>query len=175
MLRHDFIPGLVFQVTREQRAVMERRLARFDVTLQQASVLIRARGQETSPHELAAALGTDNAGMTRLLDRLEAKGLVARRSHPSDRRSITIGLTEVGAGLAPRLGPVLGSVSRDMLAGFSAEETAALGSLLGRLLDNLRNAPGDDEARSHDLPSPTHRRTGPGSGFDHADHPGGGI
>jgi DNA-binding MarR family transcriptional regulator len=144
MFSGDLIPGLVFQVTREQRAVMERRLAPFDVTLQQASVLVRAGGQETSPHELAAATGTDNAGMTRLLDRLEAKGLVARRSHPSDRRALTIELTEVGAALAPRLRPVLASVSRDMLAGFSAEETGALSSLLRRLLDNLRGAPGDD-------------------------------
>jgi DNA-binding MarR family transcriptional regulator len=146
MVSSELIPGLVFQVTREQRAVIERRLARFDVTLQQASVLLRASGahdQETSPHRLASALGTDNAGMTRLIDRLEAKGLVTRRSHPSDRRSLTIGLTEAGAGLAPSLGPVLSSVSRDMLAGLTAEERTQLASLLGRLLDNLRNAGGD--------------------------------
>jgi DNA-binding MarR family transcriptional regulator len=146
MRRSDSIPGLVFQLTREQRALMERRLAPFDVTLQQASALIRVRDGETSPHGLATAIGTDNAGMTRLLDRLEAKGLVARRSHPSDRRSLTVELTEAGASLAPRLGPVLGSVGREMLTGFGADETAALGAMLRRLLDNLRGATAGERA-----------------------------
>jgi DNA-binding MarR family transcriptional regulator len=136
------VPGLIFQVVRELRSALDRGLAPFDVTAQQATVLIRSAQQDTTPHRLAAPLGTDTAGMTRLLDRLEAKGLLRRESHPTDRRSIVIQLTAEGQALVPRLTPVFDSVTRRLLAGLSPGETDQLQTALQRVLDNLRDDAG---------------------------------
>jgi DNA-binding MarR family transcriptional regulator len=46
--------------------------------------------------ELAAQVGVDETTATRLVDRLEALGLVERRSLPADRRVTVVGLTAAG-------------------------------------------------------------------------------
>jgi DNA-binding MarR family transcriptional regulator len=139
----DPVSGLLFQLMREMRGAIGRRAAKFDITPQQAFLLVRTlRRPEASPSDLSAEVGTDNAGMTRLVDRLEAKGLVARRNHPGDRRSIMIDLTDSGRELAPNLGPMFAAVERQLIAGFSDEEVSHLKALLRRLLANLREAPG---------------------------------
>ncbi len=129
--------SLLHQVERELRTALEKQVAPLGLTAQQAALLLRAARQATSPNQLAAALGTDTAGMTRLLDRLERKGLVRRHRHPDDRRSVIIEVTEAGQALLPRLGPVFGRVDSQLLAGFSEDETRQLTALLRRLLDNL--------------------------------------
>jgi DNA-binding MarR family transcriptional regulator len=42
--------------------------------------------------------------MTKLLDRLESKGLLQRRPHPDDRRAVMIELTDEGRALVPPTG-----------------------------------------------------------------------
>ncbi|MFF0578201.1 MarR family winged helix-turn-helix transcriptional regulator [Streptosporangium saharense] len=129
--------SLVSQVGRDLRAATEARLASFDVTAQQAAVLLHAARHESSPNQLAAQLGTDTAGMTRLLDRLEAKGLILRRPRLGDRRSVVVELTGEGRELVPRLVPVFGHIAHGLLAGFSEEEVEQLVALLQRMLGNL--------------------------------------
>jgi DNA-binding MarR family transcriptional regulator len=128
--------SLVHRVAKELTTALERSLAPSEVTAQQAALLLRLR-TENAPSRLAAALGTDSAGMTRLLDRLEDKGLVRRDRHPTDRRSVHIQLTGRGAALAPRLAPAFGAVTGQLFDGFSAEDLRNLTDLLERMLDNL--------------------------------------
>ncbi|KAA9377419.1 MarR family transcriptional regulator [Microbispora cellulosiformans] len=130
--------SLLNQVGRELRTVVDGMLAPYDLTAQQAALLLSAARQETSPNRLAPELGTDTAGMTRLLDRLEAKGLVRRRRHPDDRRSVVVEVTGQGRALVPRLAPVFGRASARLLAGLSEEEVRLLTALLERMLRNLR-------------------------------------
>ena len=135
----DRVTAQLFQLIRELRMVLDQRFSAFDVTMGQAFVLIRAWQQPgTSPHQLASAAGTDNAGMTRLLDRLEAKGLVARHDHPADRRAILVQLTDAGQALAPKLVPIFGTVERDLIAGWAEGEVAEVKAMLRRLRENLR-------------------------------------
>jgi DNA-binding MarR family transcriptional regulator len=129
--------SLLHQVVRELSTTAERRFAEFDVTAQQAALLIHAAQPDTTPNQLARRLGTDTAGMTRLLDRLETKGLLRRQRRPEDRRSIVIELTGPGRALVPRLAPTFGQVSRQLLAGFTATELRQLTAMLDRMLDNL--------------------------------------
>ncbi|MFC3984594.1 MarR family winged helix-turn-helix transcriptional regulator [Streptosporangium jomthongense] len=130
---------LVQQVGRELRNAVEARLAPFDITSQQAALLLNVLRGQTGPAQLAVVLGTDTAGTTRLLDRMEAKGLISRSRHPSDRRAVVIEATEAGRALAPRIAPVFGQVNRRMLDGVSDEELRALTGLLERMLGNLRS------------------------------------
>jgi DNA-binding MarR family transcriptional regulator len=84
-------------------------------------------------NELAILLGCDNSNVTGLVDRLEARGLVARQANPDDRRVKTVVLTTAGTRLRARL---LEHVSRPP-AGFerlSPAEQRQLRDLLRRLL-----------------------------------------
>lgn len=56
-----------------------------------------------SMRELAERLKSDPSNVTGLVDRLEARGLVERRAHPSDRRIKGLALTAAGAKLRARL------------------------------------------------------------------------
>ena len=132
------LPGLIFQLTRELRTVLDRRMAAHGLTLQQASLLIRCvHHKGASPSELMPHLGTDKAGLSRLVDRLEAADLVARRAG-GDRRSTALEATAAGTALAPKLEKILAGTRRRLLADLSAEEAALLESLLGRILASVR-------------------------------------
>jgi DNA-binding MarR family transcriptional regulator len=56
--------------------------------------------------ELAERVLISNSGLSRLLDRIEAKGLVERMSCPSDRRAFFVGLTDEGRELLDLMWPV---------------------------------------------------------------------
>jgi DNA-binding MarR family transcriptional regulator len=132
--------SLLSLVGRELNTALERRFATYDVTAQQAALLLHAATGPISPNRLAVALGTDTAGTTRLLDRLVAKGLVQRTRHPEDRRSILVEVTAAGRAVLPHLPPVFGQVTRVLLAGFSAGEIEQLSGMLRRMLTNLETA-----------------------------------
>lgn len=129
--------SLLHQVARELTTELDRRFASFDLTTQQAAVLSHAARGGSSPSRLMEAVGTDTAGMTRLLDRLEAKGLLERHPNPDDRRSVLIEPTERGVELVPRLAPVFGQVTKRLFEGFSDEEVASFTSFLRRMRENL--------------------------------------
>jgi DNA-binding MarR family transcriptional regulator len=129
--------SLVQRVGRRLHVAVTAQLAPFDITAQQAAVLLHATRGQTSPNQLAPLIGTDTAGMTRLLDRLEDKGFIRRGRHLEDRRSIVIEVTEEGRAVAPLLAPVFGRVNTQMLDGFSEKEIRQLTRMLQRMLDNL--------------------------------------
>jgi DNA-binding MarR family transcriptional regulator len=132
---------VLFQLARELRTLLEHRFAEFDLTLAQAAVLVRSCGEgHARPNGLARELGMDAAGMTRLIDRLEAKGLLTRTLDPGNRRSFVIEPTPEGRTVAPRIGPVFGRATRDLLAGFSRADVATLTELLESALLNLTEA-----------------------------------
>ncbi len=56
-----------------------------------------------TPAQIAQHIGVDRSAITRLVDRLEAKGLVERSRENADRRSINIELTTKGKNLIPTL------------------------------------------------------------------------
>ena len=134
------ITALIFQLSRHLAITMDRQMAPFNVTGQQGALLLRSCATpDATPTQLASSLGTDNAGITRLLDRLEAKALVVRRMSATDRRAIVIEPTAAGRALVPHLLPVVRGVTAQLLDGFAAEELPMLQALLRRLLDNVES------------------------------------
>lgn len=129
--------SLLVQVGRELNTETERRLAPLGLTAQQAALLLHASRGDSTPSLLKSRLGTDTAGMTRLLDRLQAKGLLRRVRHPSDRRSVVVELTDEGRALVPSLPPIFGKISHQVFEGFSPEEIEQVTEMLGRILRNL--------------------------------------
>ena len=96
------------------------------------------KGQATTVAELARECQLDTGAMTRLLDRLEAKGLCRRVRSLADRRVVNIELTEEGHAAAQEVPHVLCRVLNQHLAGFSSEELAELKTYLYRILDNAQ-------------------------------------
>jgi len=81
-------------------------LAPFGITLQQYNVLRILRGSrpDSLPTlEIAARMIEKSPGVTRLLDRLEKKGLVRRQRCSEDRRQVLCGITEKGLALLDTL------------------------------------------------------------------------
>jgi MarR family transcriptional regulator, organic hydroperoxide resistance regulator len=68
----------------------------------QAGALLQL-GSPLPMNELAAVLACDNSNVTGLVDRLEARGLVARRANPDDRRVKRVVLTVAGGHLREQL------------------------------------------------------------------------
>ncbi len=86
--------------------------------------------------ELARQCELDAGSMTRLLDRLEAKGLCRRIRSSEDRRVVNLELTPEGSSVAQQIPAVLSRVQNAHLAGFSIEEWTLLKGFLRRILDN---------------------------------------
>lgn len=136
----EAISSLVFHLGRELRTALDRRLTGQGITSQQAALLLLSRLlKEPSPMKMADRLGTDTAGMTRLLDRLESKGLVIRRMNAGDRRSVVVELGPKSKDLLPRLFPAFRQVNKGLLDGFDEAELEQLHLMLRRLLKNARN------------------------------------
>lgn len=139
----ESIATLVFHVARDVRVALERQLSSHGITAQQATLarMLRAwqRKKRLSPFQIAPRLGTDGAGMTRLIDRLEAKGVVVRHVGGGDRRLITIELTDTGIAIAKKAAPTFQSVNRQLLDGFTEQEVQQLTEMLQRLLRNARS------------------------------------
>jgi len=74
--------------------------------------------------------------MTRMIDRLQQKGLVRRVPHPEDRRAMNLELTVAGKALFPQLIAAKDRVHAQFLRGFSGDDRHALETLLHRMLAN---------------------------------------
>lgn len=82
--------------------------------------------------------------MTRMLDRLEEKGLLRRERSEVDRRVVNLHLTPKGRRIASRIWPIVVEGMHVHLDGFKKEELAQLADLLGRMLVNgARDAEND--------------------------------
>ena len=74
--------------------------------------------------------------MTRMLDRLEAKGLIERVRSETDRRVVHLRLTDAGEAATAKIPHVLASVNNDFLQGFSEREWRQLRKLVERMTAN---------------------------------------
>jgi DNA-binding MarR family transcriptional regulator len=94
------------------------------------------RGEASTVAELARECQLDTGAMTRLLDRLEAKGLVTRVRSSEDRRVVNLELTKEGRQAAREIPAVLCKVQNAFLQGLSVAEWQQLKDLLARVLAN---------------------------------------
>ena len=94
--------------------------------------------------ELARCCVMDAGSMTRLLDRMEAKGLLARVRSSEDRRVVNIVLTPEGERAGKQIPEILSRVQNRVLRGFSEDEYRALQGFLRRIFDNVQTAQPDN-------------------------------
>src|SRR5689334_7840898 len=119
--------ALLSRTYRQWRRAADLRLQPFALTEATWLPLIRIARAPSPPRQkdLAASLFVDNSSVVRLLDNLEAAGLVERRAG-EDRRAKVIVLTPRGRAIADKVETAARRVRTDALAGLSekAIETA---------------------------------------------------
>jgi len=104
-------------------------------------------GDASTVAELARESQLDPGAMTRLLDRLEAKGLVTRVRSSEDRRVVNLELTPEGREAAQEIPQVLCKVQNAFLQGLSVDEWQQLKDLLRRILDNGLALQGESQGK----------------------------
>lgn len=133
-------PGVRTLITRARSSLLtsfDTELEPFGVTGAQFEVLKNlARSDNETAASLCRALHYDTGSMTRMLDRLQQKGLVTRERDTSDRRLVFLRLTDTGERLIPKIQPALRRALRRHLAGLTPEEVASLKRYLGRIIEN---------------------------------------
>lgn len=123
-----------------------RKLAAQDVTVAEW-VLMRSLhdSAEMTPSSLADQMGMTRGAITKLADRLMAKGLVARKAHEEDKRAHYLFLTEEGAARVPKLADLADQNDAAFFGVLEADDLAALDRLLRLLVERhgLRDIPVD--------------------------------
>jgi DNA-binding MarR family transcriptional regulator len=82
---------------------------------------------------LAHHLGLAESSVTRMIDRLAARGLVERRSTPQDRRAVMAGLTEEGRGFVAEIAADRRTFLTEVLEDLRPDERVEMVRLFERL------------------------------------------
>lgn len=133
----ESIGYLMRQVINGMAQAADTRLEPHGLTNAQWVPLFKLRlGSAVTVAELARECQADAGSMTRMLDRLEAKGLCRRVRSTTDRRVVNITLTPEGERAADKVPPAIAEVFNGYLAGFSRDEWETLKGFLRRMLVN---------------------------------------
>lgn len=106
-------------------------LSWYDVLLE----LSRAEGGRLAPREIETAMLFTQYNLSRLLDRMEANGLVAREPVLSDARRRLVAITDEGRALRERMWPTYqAAVERHLGSKVSGDQAQRLATILARLI-----------------------------------------
>lgn len=117
------------------RAVEDELFAEYQLTAQQYNALRILRGEHPEPIatlEIAARLISLAPDITRLLDKLETRGLVVRERPAENRRQVLIRITEEGLKLLASLDDAVRRGHERQLGHLNNADLAALNELLRR-------------------------------------------
>src|SRR5690349_3585133 len=115
----------------------DRRLAPLELSAAQFIVIASLVGDgRKSASDLCKGISYDAGAMTRMLDRLESKGLIRRNRSAHDRRLMHLELTEEGRAAYPRMREISLAVANRFLRGFTRAEVRQLEGFLNRMLEN---------------------------------------
>jgi|SRR5437667_8178320 len=135
-LRHC-IGHLIKEVRAVMMVAMEKELEPLDIMPAQFVILTRlAEGDADTVSVLCKDVSYDPGAMTRMIDRLEAKGFIRRLRSSEDRRAVKLELTAEGRKVYPELKARAVAVQNALLRGFTKTEAQQLEAFLRRMLAN---------------------------------------
>lgn len=107
------------------------RLSRYNLDLRHYSILSALEsGAAPSQRELADYLNHEPRRAMALIDNLESRKLVVRKTDPADRRSNMIEMTDKGREILSHCRPIVKSAEEDYLSVLSSEEKETLHKIL---------------------------------------------
>jgi DNA-binding MarR family transcriptional regulator len=115
---------------------MDAAMKELDISSQQMGIFLSlTSGAAATPFELSKLLGIDTGLMTRMLDKLEEKGLLQRSRSLEDRRVVNLALTAKGLEVAARIPEIAPRVLNARLKNFTKHEFEELHRLLHKFVD----------------------------------------
>jgi MarR family transcriptional regulator, transcriptional regulator for hemolysin len=146
-----FIGYTITDVGRLLRTVFERRVRDFGLTRAQWLIIARLhRRPGLSQSEIADLLEIEKAPAGRLIERMEAKNWLQRRSDAKDKRINRLYLTSKANRLHAAIWPIAEATVEDALGNLSPEERRRLSGLMARVKMTLQALAERDPARGED-------------------------
>ena len=142
------VGALVSRVRVEMLAALDhelaadRRLASLELSAAQFIIIANLAAAEgpMSASDLCKGISYDAGAMTRMLDRLETKGLIRRNRSAHDRRLMHLELSDEGRAAYPRMRELSMAVANRFLRGFTRAEVRQLEGMLARILENAQGS-----------------------------------
>ena len=131
---------IMARLVRAINALQDRELARLglDMTAQQAAIVtyVEIKGPKTIG-EIAVRIGVDQSVATRLVDRLESKGLVARSRALEDRRAVLVSASSEGSRAVAAAVPTINALKRQVFTGIDNADIEAFWRVLTAIENNI--------------------------------------
>lgn len=128
------IMGRILRIAKYMETEVARLHKRYDLKLGEFDVLatLRRSGQPfcLTPSTLMDSMLLTSGAMTHRLDKLEAKGLIARAHSKEDRRSVSVQLTEKGIELIDELLQLHVDLQHQLLKGMNVQQKGQLNQAL---------------------------------------------
>ena len=124
------------------RTVVDRELKELDLTRRQVAMLVHVERAEATGEgaptasDLTRELGVDSTAVTRMVDRLEEKGLLERTPDPNDGRRLLIHLTPATDTLLPQIKGIARRIEARFETDISAKDLHAFQRVILRMLEN---------------------------------------
>ena len=163
MNRQRNVGFLLKDVSRRYVLRFEEHARAVSLTLPQCKTLVRLEKNEgVSQATLAELADVEPMTMVRILDRMEADGLLERRPNPADRRARRLYLTRKAGPLLDEIWRLAELTAAELFAGIGRRDRDAFVELLERVhgnacaLDDRPLQSADDAAAGRDAAKPTH-------------------
>lgn len=140
---HNSIAPLVSQVRMavlsgvDQEFLRDKELAALEVTAAQFVIIANVlKGHAKSACELCTFMDYDRGAMSRMIDRLESKGLLRRVALPHTRRTMALEVTAAGKEAFPKMQACLARVLNRLLNGVTKTQVREVERTLKQMLAN---------------------------------------
>ncbi len=121
----------------DQEFLRDADVAPLEVTAAQFVVIANLlKGHANSACELCKYMDYDRGAMSRMIDRLESKGLIRRVPLAHTRRTLALEVTEAGKAAFPKMQACLAKVINRLLKGITKTQVREVEKTLKRMLAN---------------------------------------
>ncbi|MGL4235993.1 MarR family winged helix-turn-helix transcriptional regulator [Tabrizicola sp.] len=135
----NFAPYLMNRIMGRYNAGFREEMAGMGLTTPKARALaVLSVIEGPLIRELSVYTVVEQSTLSRVLDQLQAEGLIRRESDPNDNRAIRVFLTEAGRAKFQELWPHMATAQDRMFRGIPVEERRAFVGTLQKMLINIR-------------------------------------
>jgi DNA-binding MarR family transcriptional regulator len=121
----------------DQEFLRDEEVASLEVTAAQFVIIANVlKGHANSACELCKYMDYDRGAMSRMIDRLETKGLLRRVALAHTRRTMALEVTEAGKAAFPKMQACLSKVVSGLLKGVTKTQVREVEKTLKRMLAN---------------------------------------
>ena len=131
------ITELFIQLLIDLQSLVRKNNKSLSLSLSQVVVLSSIPAMGTTMSSLSFRIGVDNSTLTRLINVLENKGLVQKKSNPEDKRSTIVRLTKLGEENVKMIEFNIKRSSKDVVNTFSSLEKGTLIDIFNKLHWNI--------------------------------------